>query len=115
MLPGALLAQPAALAPEKIRRIEQAVTAQMSRSSIPGVSIAIATGSQLRWAAGYGMADLENFVPMTPMTAIRLGSISKPITAIAVMQLVDQGKIDLDGGSTLCALVSEEAMAGDDP
>jgi CubicO group peptidase (beta-lactamase class C family) len=43
------------------------------------------------------MADLENFVPVTPLTEIRLGSISKPITAIAVMQLVEQGKIDLDG------------------
>lgn len=97
MLPVALLAQPAALAPEKIRRIEQAVATQMSRNSIPGVSIAIAAGSQLRWAAGYGMADLENFVPVTPLTKIRLGSISKPITAIAVMQLVEQGKMDLDG------------------
>jgi serine beta-lactamase-like protein LACTB len=97
MLPVALLAQPAALAPEKIRRIEQAVATQMSRNSIPGVSIAIAAGSQLRWAAGYGMADLENFVPVTPLTEIRLGSISKPITAIAVMQLVERGKIDLDG------------------
>jgi serine beta-lactamase-like protein LACTB len=97
MLSVALLAQPAALAPEKIRRIEQAVAAQMSRNSIPGVSIAVATSSQLRWAAGYGMADLENSVPVTPLTEIRLGSISKPITAIAVMQLVEQGKIDLDG------------------
>jgi len=97
LLPVALLAQPAVLAPEKIRRIEQAVAAQMSRNSIPGVSIAVAGGSQLRWAAGYGMADLENFVPVTPLTEIRLGSISKPITAIAIMQLVEQGKIDLDG------------------
>ena len=97
MLPVALVAQPAALAPEKIRRIEQAVATQMSRSSIPGVSIAIAAGSQLLWAAGYGMADLENFVPVTPLTEIRLGSISKPVTAIAVMQLVEAGKMDLDG------------------
>src|SRR5690349_6960924 len=91
-----LLAQSSQLAPEKIRRIDQAVAAQMSRNSVPGVSVAVATGSQLCWAGGYGMADLENLIPATPQTEIRLGSISKPITAIAIMQLVEQGKIDLD-------------------
>ncbi len=42
------------------------------------------------------MADLENQVPVTASTRIRLGSISKPITAVAVMQLVERDKIDLD-------------------
>ena len=70
-----LLAQPAQFAPDKVRRIDQAVATQMSRNSVPGVSVAIATGSQLRWAGGYGMADLENFIPVTPLTEIRLGSI----------------------------------------
>ena len=99
LLPATLPAQlspVAPLVPEKVRRIDQAVTSAMSRNSLPGVSVAIATDSQLRWAGGYGMADLENFVPVTPLTEIRLGSISKPITAVAVMQLVEQGKIDLD-------------------
>jgi CubicO group peptidase (beta-lactamase class C family) len=91
-----LLAQASQFAPDKVRRIDQAVATQMSRNSVPGVSVAIATGSQLRWAGGYGMADLENFIPVTPLTEIRLGSISKPITAIAIMQLVEQGRIDLD-------------------
>ncbi|MBI3361535.1 MAG: beta-lactamase family protein, partial [Chloroflexi bacterium] len=60
------------------------------------VSVAMASSSGLAWTAGFGMADLENFVPVTPSTVIRLGSISKPITAVAVMQLVEQGKIELD-------------------
>jgi serine beta-lactamase-like protein LACTB len=42
------------------------------------------------------MADLENFVPATSLTLFRLGSISKPITATAVLQLSERGKLDLD-------------------
>ncbi|MSV30166.1 MAG: class A beta-lactamase-related serine hydrolase [Bryobacterales bacterium] len=93
LLPLTLLAQ---LPPEKLKQIEQAISTEMSRNSIPGLSAAVATGSTLRWAAGFGTADLENLVPVTASTVIRLGSISKPITAVAVLQLVESGKIDLD-------------------
>ena len=48
------------------------------------------------WSAGFGMADLENFVPATSETLYRLGSISKPITSTAAMQLWERGKLDLD-------------------
>jgi len=54
------------------------------------------TRGELRWSAGYGLADIENDVPATPDTVYRLASVSKPITAVAVLQLVEQGKIDLD-------------------
>jgi CubicO group peptidase (beta-lactamase class C family) len=68
----------------------------MSRQNIPGLSVAIATDGTLRWSNGYGLADLENFVPAKASTVYRLGSISKPITAVAVMQLAERGKLDLD-------------------
>src|SRR5947209_17612350 len=93
LIPALVWAQPAA---EKQRRIEQVVTTEMARTSIPGVSVAIARGGRVEWAQGFGMADLENLVPVTASTRIRLGSISKPITAVAVMQLVEQGKVELD-------------------
>lgn len=80
----------------KIEQIEKAITAEMSRQNIPGVSVAVVTDNQLRWANGYGLADLENFVPAKAATVYRLGSISKPITAVAAMQLVERGKLDLD-------------------
>jgi CubicO group peptidase (beta-lactamase class C family) len=89
-------AQPPALAAEQIERIEKAISAEMSRQSIPGMSAAVATGRQLRWMAGYGLADVENYVPAKAATVYRLASISKPITAVAVMQLVERGKIVLD-------------------
>ena len=87
---------PAGVAADKAERIERAISAEMSRSNIPGVSVAIVTDNKLQWSNGYGLADLENFVPAKSSTVYRLGSISKPITAVAVMQLVERGKLDPD-------------------
>lgn len=87
---------PAGLPPDKIEQIEKAITTEMSRQNIPGLSVAIVTENQLRWANGYGFTDLENFVPAKAASVYRLGSISKPITATAAMQLVERGKLNLD-------------------
>lgn len=81
---------------DKLEKIEKAITTQMSRLGIPGLSVAVVVDHKLRWSNGYGLADVENFVPAKAVTAYRLGSISKPITAAAVMQLVERGKLDLD-------------------
>lgn len=88
--------QPAGLPADKLDKIEKAISAQMSRLGIPGLSVAVVVDHKLRWSNGYGLADVENYVPAKATTAYRLGSISKPITAAAVMQLVERGKLDLD-------------------
>jgi CubicO group peptidase (beta-lactamase class C family) len=87
---------PAALPPDKTAKIEAAITALMSSKHIPGLSIAIVTDNQLRWQSGYGIADLENSVPAKAGTVYRIASTAKPLTAVAVMQLVERGKLDLD-------------------
>ncbi len=79
-----------------IENVEKAITAEMSRQNIPGLSVAIVKDHHLCWSNGYGLADLENFVPAKAVTVYRLGSISKTITATAVMELVERGKLDLD-------------------
>lgn len=81
---------------DKIEKIEKEITAVMSQQNIPGLSIAVVTDQKLRWSNGYGLADLENYVPAKAATVYRLGSISKTITAVAVMQLAEQGKLNLD-------------------
>lgn len=81
---------------DKIEKIEKEITATMSQQNIPGLSVAVVTEQKLRWSNGYGLADLENYVPAKAATVYRLGSISKTITAIAVMQLAEQGKLNLD-------------------
>lgn len=73
-----------------------AVTDAMSRAGIPGLSVAIGQGSELRFAAGYGHADVENGVPARPETVYRLASVSKPVTAVAALRLHERGRLDLD-------------------
>ena len=85
----------AQLTPELTARIDRLVSSQMAKESIPGLSVAVAVNGELRWQQGYGFQDLENFVPATAQTVYRLGSISKPVTAVAAMQLWEQGKLDL--------------------
>lgn len=80
----------------KVDQIEELITRKMSEDRIPGLSISVVVDGKLVWSAGFGMADLENFVPAKPSTAYRSASIGKTITATAVMQLVERGKIDLE-------------------
>jgi len=89
-------AQDAKLSPEKHAQVESAIAKFMSANSVPGVSAAIVENGQYEWSQGYGMADLENFVPATARTMYRLASLSKPLTATAAMQLWERGKLNLD-------------------
>lgn len=68
----------------------------MAANSIPGVSVAVVENGAVEWSAGFGTADLENFVPATSHTLYRLASISKSLTATASLLLWQQGKLDLD-------------------
>ena len=72
------------------------VEAARKPQQIPGMSVAIGYRGKLIWTRGFGKADLENDVAASKDTVYRLASISKPITAVAVMQLVEAGKVDLD-------------------
>ena len=79
-----------------VERIEQLINTQLQRQRIPGLSAAVAIDNELVWSSGFGQADLENHVPATADTAYRTASIAKPMTAVAVLKLVEQGKLDLD-------------------
>jgi N-acyl-D-amino-acid deacylase len=63
---------------------------------VPGLAIAVTEGGRLVHASGYGVADLDTGQPVTPQTLFRIASISKPITAVAVLRLASQGAITLD-------------------
>jgi CubicO group peptidase (beta-lactamase class C family) len=76
--------------------VDTIVREAMAAGPIVGLSVAAARGGQILFAAGYGLADLENGVPATPATIYHFGSITKPFTAAAVVQLVEAGKIRLD-------------------
>ncbi len=62
----------------------------------PGLALAVAVDGKIVYSESFGYADLEERVPIWPTTKFRIGSISKPLTATALMQLVEAGKLDLD-------------------
>ncbi|MFW6124762.1 MAG: serine hydrolase domain-containing protein, partial [Pirellulales bacterium] len=66
------------------------------RFGSPAMSVALVVDDRLVWSEGFGLADVENRVPARPDTVYRIASISKPISATAVMQLVQRGRVDLD-------------------
>ena len=85
--------------PPGFEPIESAFIAFMKAHDLPGASLAIASNGRLVWARGYGLSDVELAQPVQPTSIFRVGSISKTITAIAVMKLVEAGKLDLDASA----------------
>ncbi|HZG66962.1 MAG TPA: serine hydrolase domain-containing protein [Herpetosiphonaceae bacterium] len=85
---------PRAAVPD-LAAIDAFIEAQMRALRIPGLALGIVHGDQIVQLTGYGVADPPGR-PVTPQTPFRLASVSKPITALAVLQLAEQGKIDLD-------------------
>lgn len=70
---------------------------EMDENHIAGAAVAVVKDGQLFFAKGYGYADLENKIPVdSEQTVFRIGSTNKLVTWTAVMQLVEQGKLDLD-------------------
>jgi len=70
---------------------------QMEENHIAGAAVAVVKDGQLFFSKGYGYADVENKIPVDPeRTIFHVGSVGKTITWTAVMQLVGQGKLDLD-------------------
>ena len=69
---------------------------KMDEEDIVGLSVALVDDQKVVWKKGFGYADKENEIKATPDTRYRAGSISKVFTAMAVMKLVEQGKMDID-------------------
>jgi serine beta-lactamase-like protein LACTB, mitochondrial len=75
----------------------RALVAELLRKhELPGLSVAVARRGTVLWSEGFGMADVEHGVPVTPLTRFRAGSVSKVLTAAGVALLVEDGKLDLD-------------------
>jgi len=81
---------------EAASRLERWIAVETETKSLPALSIALVDDQQIVWARGFGRADPALNVPATAETAYRVGSVSKLFTDLAVMQLVEQGRVDLD-------------------
>ncbi len=79
-----------------VRQLEPWITDEVQAKKLPALSIALVDDQQIVWARGFGFADAAGTVPATADTVYRVGSVSKLFTDLAVMQLVEQGRLDLD-------------------
>jgi CubicO group peptidase (beta-lactamase class C family) len=80
---------------DEIKMIEDFVKKEMDRLKIPSLSIAFYK-DDFFWKKSFGYADLEHEIPANPDTRYRLASISKPITAVGILRLMQEGKLNLD-------------------
>ncbi|MBL8267968.1 serine hydrolase domain-containing protein [Steroidobacter sp.] len=88
-----VLAQPA---PEQLRSHREAVLEHLRKKDVPSASIAVWQDGQIIWEEGFGWADRAKRMPATEHTMYMLASLSKTLTATAMMTLVQAGKVDLD-------------------
>ena len=69
---------------------------EMARNHIPGLAVSVVRGGTQTWAKGYGWADIERQVAMTPDIVQNIGSVSKPVVTTVIMQCVERGELSLD-------------------
>jgi len=97
LITGMFLFSPGFLFAQSVNtELDNFITAYYHSKQVPSISAGVAKNGKITWLGARGYADIENMVPATNKTVYRIASISKSITAVAVMQLVEQKKIDLD-------------------
>lgn len=91
------ICMPACAQIDRIEASRVLIRELMQRDKIPGLSVSVSVRQQLVWSEGFGFADLEQNVRVDPaFTKFRIGSVSKPLTAMAMGLLIQQGKLDAD-------------------
>ena len=85
--------EPIALSPEK--RINQ-LFGKYSGNDVPGAAIAVVRNGEIQYKNGFGMANLEYDIPVTPSTIFHIASVSKQFTAFSILLLEKEGKLSLD-------------------
>jgi CubicO group peptidase (beta-lactamase class C family) len=81
---------------DALRLIDIWVEAQRAYERVPGLSVGVVIGQELAWSRGYGAIDVGGRIPATPSSIYSVCSISKLFTSVAVMQLVESGRLRLD-------------------
>jgi serine beta-lactamase-like protein LACTB len=100
LLSPPVFGQPPARYADAIKHLEVVIERERQDAGIPGLSVAVVDDQSIVWAKGFGHADLARTRLLGQDTVFRVGSVSKLFTDIAVMQLVEEGKLDLDADVT---------------
>ncbi|CAN5843967.1 serine hydrolase domain-containing protein [soil metagenome] len=86
----------AVAAPAMAENLDAFIATQMTAAGIPGLAVGYAKDGEVRMARGYGFADLATRRRVTADTMFHIASVTKTVTATAILQLVEAGKLDLD-------------------
>ncbi len=81
---------------EAVKTARESAQDLIEEQNLPGLSVAVGLHGEIVWAEGFGWADLEQRVPVTTLTRFRIGSVSKPLTSVAVGLLYQRGKLQPD-------------------
>jgi D-alanyl-D-alanine carboxypeptidase len=87
---------PQAIDPTLATALQQVLDTTVADGGIPGAALTVLLPNGASWTGASGLADPDAEVAMAPETRVRIGSLSKMFTAVVVLQLVEEGKIDLD-------------------
>ena len=98
---------------QRIARLDQTIPRLMAEADIPGLSIVLINDAQVVWSRVFGVKNSETREPVDDNTVFEAASLSKPVFAYAVLQLVDSGKLDLD--TPLTRYLPGRYDVGDDP
>ena len=96
LLGGQVQAQTQADLAVAIAAVEAAAPLALSRQGTPGFAVAMVLGGEPVWAGGFGVADVDTGEPVAADSVFEIASVTKPITAWALLKLAEEGRIDLD-------------------
>ncbi len=95
-IPSCLRATPEPRYAKAVATARHQIRSMMQHRRIPGLSATVAIDGRVVWSEGFGFANVEDSVPVCPVTRFRIASVSKPMTAAAMMKLHEEGRLDLD-------------------
>jgi CubicO group peptidase (beta-lactamase class C family) len=95
--PADSVSPPASAGDDKdVERLAARVDALRADARLPGLALVVLRDTTVRLARGFGFADLDRNVPVTPDTPFNIASVTKPISAVVALRLVERGLLDLD-------------------
>jgi CubicO group peptidase (beta-lactamase class C family) len=93
---AALAQVPADPVPQTVEEFRAAAARVLAETGVPGAGLALVRQDGVEWAGGIGYADRERQLPVTAQTGFRVGSVSKTFVAMALVQLAEDGFLNLD-------------------
>jgi CubicO group peptidase (beta-lactamase class C family) len=111
-LPKVATPEEVGISTQRLKRLSAAFQSDVDKGVIPGAVILITRDGKVAFFDAFGFQDREKHVPMKPDSMFRIASMTKPITSVALMMLVEEGKIQIDDPLSLYLPEFKELKVG---